>query len=58
MKLKFRVYETVTDKDVTDERDWYIDANGCLCYRVDDMNCAIYEASGEHYYKLEIEVFQ
>jgi hypothetical protein len=58
MKLKFRVYETVTDKDVTDERDWYIDTNGDLCYRVDDMNCTLYEASGKHYYKLEIEVYQ
>ena len=56
MKVKFKVYETATDKDVTDERDWYIDANGYLCYLTDDINCAIYEASGQHYYKLEIEV--
>lgn len=56
--MKFRVYETVTDKDVTNERDWYIDVDGVLCYRVDDMNCTLYEASGQHYYKLEMKVYQ
>lgn len=56
--MKFRVYETVNDKDVTDERDWYIDTNGYLCYRVDDMNCAVYMADGQYYYKMEIFVFQ
>lgn len=55
--MKFKVYECETDKDVTDERDWYIDTNGRLCYRVDDMNCTLYEASGQHYYKLEVLVF-
>lgn len=53
--MKFRVYETVTGKDVTDERDWYIDTNGDLCYRVDDMNCALYPPK-KYYCKLEIEV--
>lgn len=52
--MKFKVYECGTDNDVTNERDWYIDTNGDLCYRVDDMNCAVYEPSGKHYYKLEV----
>ena len=53
--MKFRVYETVTDKDVTDERDWYIDTNGYLCNRVDD---GVYMVDGQYYYKMEIFVFQ
>lgn len=50
--MKFKVYEYGTNKDVTDERDWYIDTNGDLCYRVDDMNCTLYEPNGKHYYRL------
>lgn len=52
--MKFKVYECGTDKDVTDERDWYIDTDGDLCYRLDDINGAIYEPNGRHYYKLEV----
>ena len=31
--MKFRVYETKTGRDVTDERDWFIDEDGFLWYR-------------------------
>ena len=50
--MKFKVYECETDKDVTDERDWYIDTDGDLCYMLDDINGAIYEPNGRHYYRL------
>lgn len=56
--MKFRVYETATDKDVTGESDWYIDADGDLFYMTDDINCPLYMTDGEYYYKLEVVVFQ
>lgn len=55
--MKFKVYETVTDKDVTDTQEWYIDVEGNLYFITDDINAPLYMASGEYYYKLEIEVF-
>ena len=56
--MKFRVYETVTGNDVTDEREWYIDMDGELCYLVEDINCPLYMASGQYYYKAEVRVYQ
>lgn len=56
MNFKFKVYESETDKDVTNERDWYIDTTGCLCYRLVDMHCMVYEANTIYYYKLEIKI--
>lgn len=57
--MKFRVFEMEADKDVTDERDWYIDTDGDLRYITDDMNKVGFPlaiANGDYYYKLEIEV--
>lgn len=55
--MKFKVYETKTGKDVTDDRDWFIDEDGLLWYRTGDVSMPIAaEVSGEYYYKLEIEV--
>ena len=56
--MKFRVYETATDKDVTDKKEWYLDTNGILCYMTNDVDCALYMADGGYYYKLEVLVFQ
>ena len=56
--MKFRVYETATDNDVTYERDWYIDINGYLCYATNDVDSSVYMADGGYYYKMEIFVFQ
>ena len=47
--MRFKVYECGTDKDVTNERDWYIDTDGRLCNGVDYMNCTLYEPNGIHY---------
>ena len=57
--MKFRVYEMETNKDVTDERDWFIDIDGDLRYITDDKNKVGFPlaiANGDYYYKLEIEV--
>lgn len=57
--MKFRVFEMETDKDLTDERDWYIDTDGDLRYITDDINKVGFPlaiANGDYYYKLEIEV--
>ena len=56
--MKFKVYETVTGKDVTDEREWYIDTDGDLFYVIYDINCPLHMVDGEYYYKLEIEIYQ
>ena len=55
--MKFKVYETVTDKDVTDTQEWYLDVEGNLYFITDDIDAPLYMASGEYYYKLEIDVF-
>lgn len=56
--MKFKVYECGTDKDVTDKEAWYIDIDGNLLYWTDSNDDApLYMASGEYYYRLEIEVF-
>ena len=54
--MKFKVYEVVTDKDVTDQKEWYIDTEGNLLFMTDDIDAPLYVASEEYYYKLEIEV--
>ena len=54
--MKFKVYELVTDKDVTDKQEWYIDIDGNLLFMTNDIDAPLYMASGEYYYKLEIEV--
>lgn len=57
--MKFRVFEMETDKDVTNERDWYIDTDGDLRYITNNMNKVGFPlavANGDYYYKLEIEV--
>lgn len=52
--MKFKVYEVVTDQDVTDSQEWYIDTEGNLYFMTDDINSPLYMASGKYYYKLEI----
>ena len=54
--MKFKVYELVTDKDVTDQKEWYIDTEGNLLFMTDDIDAPLYVASEEYYYRLEIEV--
>ena len=56
--MRFRVYELGTDKDVTDEKEWYIDIDGNLFFMTDDIDAPLYEASVEYYYKLEIKVLK
>ena len=55
--MKFKVLETVTDKDVTKEKEWYIDTDGNLYFLTNDIDFPLELASGEYYYKLEIDVF-
>lgn len=54
--MKFKVYELHTDKDVTDEKEWYIDTEGNLFFMTNDVDAPLYMATGEYYYKLEIQV--
>lgn len=54
--MKFKVYELGTDKDVTNNQEWYIDTDGDLFYITNDIDAPLYIATGEYYYKLEIEV--
>lgn len=50
MEVKYYVYETATGKDVTDERDWYLDIEGNLCYESDDLCCPVRLVSMEEYH--------
>ena len=58
--MSFKVYELGTDKDVTDEKEWYINTDGTLLFIShdfeDDFNASLHIASEKYYYKLEIEV--
>ena len=57
--MKFRVFEMETDKDVTDERDWFIDVDGdlrCLTDNANKLGSHITIANDDYYYKLEITV--
>ena len=45
--MKFRVYEVVTDKDVTDSQEWYIDIEGDLYFITDDIDAPLYMASSQ-----------
>ena len=56
--MKFRVYEFEADRDVTDEKEWYIDIDGDLLFMTTDIDFPLQIAdSSKYYYKLEIEVF-
>lgn len=53
--MEFKVYELATDKDVTNEKEWYLDIDGNLMFMTNDIDNPLYIASGEYYYyKLEI----
>lgn len=52
--MNFRVYETVTNKDVTDKCKWFIDSAGKLLCMTDYS--PVYAAENKYYYKLEIIV--
>lgn len=54
--MTFRVYELETNKDVTDEKEWYIDTDGDLRFMTYDIDFPLQMTDGEYYYKLEIEV--
>ena len=54
--MKFRVYERDTDRDVTDDKDWFIDIDGDLRMMTDDTSFPLHIMSNDYYYKLEIEV--
>ena len=57
--MNFRVFEMETNKDVTDERNWYIDTDGDLRYPTNEVSKVGFPlaiANGDYYYKLEIEV--
>lgn len=55
--MKFKVYEIITDKDVTYDQEWYLDVEGNLYFITDDIDAPLHMASGEYYYKVEIEIF-
>lgn len=55
--MKFKVYEVITDKDVTYDQEWYLDVEGNLYFITDDIDAPLHMASGKYYYKLEMEVF-
>lgn len=52
--MKFRVYETDTDEDVTDKCEWFIDNTGKLLCMTDYS--PVYVAENKYYYKIEITV--
>ena len=56
--MNFKVYETVTGNDVTQEKEWYVDADGYLYYMTNDVDSPLYVADGQYYYKMEIRVYQ
>ena len=52
MLIQFRVYDTMTHEDVTDEQEWYISSDGTLYYMTNDTEFTLCEAGEEYYYEL------
>lgn len=56
--MKFRVYNIITDEDVTDKEAWYIDTDGTLlCWTNSNDYAQLRMVSGQYYYKLEMTVY-
>lgn len=54
--MRFKVYEKSTDREITDNRDWFIDEDGYLrYYDTDTRKLAV--AEDDCYYKIEFIVF-
>lgn len=52
-KLSFRVFETKTDRDVTDTQDWYINSDGELCEVVEDINSPLVPVDDQYYIRIQ-----
>ena len=52
--MKFRVYETETNKDVTNACEWFINNDGKLLCMPEYT--PVFAAESKYYYKLEITV--
>lgn len=52
-KITFRVFETATGKDVTDEESWYIDQNGDLYFETNDIDSPMVLVE-DHYYEIMV----
>lgn len=52
--MKFKVYELETNKDVTDECEWFVDKTGKLLCMTDYL--PVYATENKYYYKLEITI--
>ena len=48
-KLSIRVFEKETNKDVTDERDWYIGTDGTLYFETSDVDSPLMEEENCYY---------
>ena len=57
-KITFRVFETTTNKDVTDEFNWFIDSYGDLCFEVEDIDSPVMMAGDNYYYQITIHNVQ
>lgn len=42
--MKFKVYEygLQTEKEVTEEKEWFIDVDGNLMFMTDDIDCPLH----------------
>ena len=49
--MKFKVYEVATNKDVTDEQEWYIDSDGQLMFMTNDIDSPLQEAGPQYRYE-------
>lgn len=47
-KLEFKVFDE-NGKDITDEKDWYVDKDGNLFFETNDVDCPLLEAEGFTY---------
>lgn len=53
MKFKIKVLDK-DGKDVTKDRDWYIDTEGNLYYETNDIDCPLVDAEDYCYQVLDV----
>lgn len=54
--MNFRVYEMGSDRDVTDEAEWFIDTDGDLRFMTNNSHSLAIADIRRYYYKIEFKI--
>lgn len=55
MKINFKVFDK-NGMDVTNDRCWYLDSNGDLCYETTDIDFPVMNALEEEGFRYELNI--